>query len=179
MTLTSNVTRSRQKTIRKFTARRFIDAFGRYALALLATAIFLYPIIWLAVSSIKPNWEIYRAPLNLVPSVVQFDVYDELFRTAPFMRYMVNSMLYAFGGSLLAIGVLGAGIVWPVALSVQGQEHVFNPHPDYSAYPRFGEHHPDLSDDAVDGVIQHAVWHGAIVWRAAYPLEYLGAEKLL
>lgn len=103
MTLTSNVTRSRQKTIHKFTARRFIDAFGRYALALLATAIFLYPIIWLAVSSIKPNWEIYRAPLNLVPSVVQFDVYDELFRTAPFLRYMVNSMLYAFGGSLLAM----------------------------------------------------------------------------
>ncbi|GAB4514941.1 MAG: sugar ABC transporter permease [Anaerolineae bacterium] len=77
--------------------------FLRYALAILAALIFVYPIIWLASASVKPSWEIYRAPLTLLPSEVQFDVYDELFNTAPFARYIGNSLLYAFGGGVLSL----------------------------------------------------------------------------
>ncbi|TVR19747.1 MAG: carbohydrate ABC transporter permease [Anaerolineaceae bacterium] len=82
----------------------------RYSLALLATFIFVYPLIWLASASVKPNWEIYRQPLQLIPSEVQWDVYERLFQTAPFARYMTNSVIYALGGSLisLAFSILAA-----------------------------------------------------------------------
>jgi ABC-type glycerol-3-phosphate transport system permease component len=75
----------------------------KYSLAILATLIFIYPMIWLASASIKPNWEIYRQPLTLIPSEVQFDVYEELFRTAPFARYIGNSLIYAVGGGMLSL----------------------------------------------------------------------------
>lgn len=82
----------------------------RYSLALLATFIFVYPLIWLASASVKPNWEIYRQPLQLIPSEIQWDVYERLFDTAPFARYMTNSVIYALGGSLisLAFSILAA-----------------------------------------------------------------------
>lgn len=102
-TLIDTITRSQKIWQMKHILNWLVERIIRYSLAILAALIFIYPIIWLMSASVKPNWEIYRQPLSLIPSEVQFDVYDELFNTAPFARYITNSMLYATGGGVLAL----------------------------------------------------------------------------
>lgn len=98
-TPSTRLERIRRKITLEFVLRQAMN----YSLAILATFIFLYPLVWLVSASVKPNWEIYRYPLQLIPSELQFDVYERLFRTAPFARYMLNSILYSIGGSVLAL----------------------------------------------------------------------------
>ena len=75
-----------------------------HLLALGASLVFVYPLIWLAASSIKANFEIYRAPLSLIPSEgPQLDVYREIFRSTPIPLYMANSLIYAFGALALTL----------------------------------------------------------------------------
>ncbi len=76
-----------------------------HVLALLATALFLYPLLWLLSASLKPAWQIYREPLRLIPSEISFDVYRQIFTATPFPIYLQNSLLYATAGTLLSIVV--------------------------------------------------------------------------
>jgi ABC-type glycerol-3-phosphate transport system permease component len=72
--------------------------------ALLAATVFVYPLVWMAAASVKPNWSIYRAPLNLIPDAPTWDAYRELFRTTPFLTYTFNSILYSAAGAIVSIG---------------------------------------------------------------------------
>jgi ABC-type glycerol-3-phosphate transport system permease component len=81
-----------------------------YLILTVTAAMFVYPLVWLLSSSLKPPFEIYQQPLNLIPSEVRFDAYDEIFRATPLLRYFTNSLLYAVGGTLLSLsfGLLAA-----------------------------------------------------------------------
>ncbi|MCU0500701.1 MAG: carbohydrate ABC transporter permease [Anaerolineae bacterium] len=74
-----------------------------YAVAIVSTLIFIFPIIWLISASVKPNVDIYRAPLNLIPSKLDWTTYEKIFKVTPIGRYLVNSFLYALGGSLITM----------------------------------------------------------------------------
>jgi multiple sugar transport system permease protein len=90
-------------------ARLLGDSFS-YLVLIAASLTFLYPIIWLFSASVKPNTLIYQAPLQLLPSELEFKAYNEILRTTPMWRYALNSILYALVGSLvtLAFSVLAA-----------------------------------------------------------------------
>lgn len=72
-------------------------------LAITAAIAFVYPLVWMASASFKPNWEIYRAPLRLISQAPTTDAYETLFRTTPFFQYTINSMTYAAFGALISI----------------------------------------------------------------------------
>ena len=74
-----------------------------YLVGIAISLIFIYPIIWLISISLKPNWEIYRAPLQLIPGNVQWQAYGEIFSTTPIGIYLLNSILYAVGGSAITL----------------------------------------------------------------------------
>lgn len=74
-----------------------------HLLAALVTLLFVYPLIWLLSASLKPNWEIYRDVLNLIPSTVQTDMYEEIFRVTPFAKYLGNSLLYSTTSGLMTL----------------------------------------------------------------------------
>lgn len=83
-------------------SRRLRPAFLHFWAALAAIA-FIYPLVWMAAASLKPNWAIYRAPLDLIPSAPTLEAYVELFRTTPFVTYTLNSVLYASAGAAVSI----------------------------------------------------------------------------
>ena len=84
--------------------RRWTELSVTHLLAAGASLLFVYPLIWLGASSIKANWEIYRAPLSLLPfEGPQLDVYREIFRSTPVPLYVANSLIYAFGALLLTL----------------------------------------------------------------------------
>ena len=105
MSATSNIQSqvSLNKSRHRFNYRRIIGGFVNYAIGALISFFFIYPIIWLFSVSIKPNWEIYRAPLQLVPSTPQLNAYNEIFTTTPIGSYVVNSILYAVSGSAITL----------------------------------------------------------------------------
>ncbi len=85
------------------TVRKVLRYAFSYAFGIAVTLIFVYPIIWLFSTSTKPNWEIYRAPLQLLPSDAQWDVYREIFDSTPMLDYMANSIMYSLGGSAITM----------------------------------------------------------------------------
>jgi ABC-type glycerol-3-phosphate transport system permease component len=96
-----------QQPVRRPTRRRAAwwrpDRWLLYVLAILAAFIFVFPVVWLISASLKPNVEIFRAPLQLIPSQIQIDTYQRVLTATPVMRYFANSVLYATCGALLTL----------------------------------------------------------------------------
>jgi ABC-type glycerol-3-phosphate transport system permease component len=74
-----------------------------YVIAIASTLVFVFPVVWLISASVKPNVDIYRAPLNLIPSEFDWTTYEKIFRVTPIARYLLNSFLYALGGSAITL----------------------------------------------------------------------------
>jgi ABC-type glycerol-3-phosphate transport system permease component len=76
-----------------------------HLLAIGASLLFVYPLVWLLSASLKPAWQIYRQPLALLPDGATFEVYQRIFLSTPFPIYLRNSLLYATFGTLLTVAV--------------------------------------------------------------------------
>lgn len=76
-----------------------------HLLAIGASLLFVYPLVWLLSASLKPAWQIYRQPLALVPDGATLEVYQRIFLSTPFPIYLRNSLTYATVGTLLTVAV--------------------------------------------------------------------------
>lgn len=76
-----------------------------HLLAIGASLLFVYPLVWLLSASLKPAWQIYRQPLALVPDGATLEVYQRIFLSTPFPIYLRNSLIYATVGTLLTVAV--------------------------------------------------------------------------
>lgn len=74
-----------------------------YILGSAITVIMVMPFIWSLLTSIKPNDEIFRIPLQWLPSIITFDHYIEAFEAVPFGRYLINSLYLAVMGVFFLI----------------------------------------------------------------------------
>ena len=82
-------------------------------LNLLAWSIVLavaFPLIWMVLTSIKPQSELFRIPPSILPQSVTFEHYRQLLEETPFLKYFANSVLLACSTTILvvAVGTLGA-----------------------------------------------------------------------
>ena len=65
----------------------------KYAI-LIAGAIFtLLPFLWMILSSLKTSAEITAIPPSLFPKVPQFSNFAEAWKSAPFPRYIFNTLV--------------------------------------------------------------------------------------
>ncbi|HEX7350419.1 carbohydrate ABC transporter permease [Brachybacterium sp.] len=83
-------------------ARRSI----RHAIMILASLAMIYPLLWMVVSSLRPNEEIFRNP-GLFPVSLDFSNYQRGWESLaqPFSHYLMNSTLLVLGcviGNLIA-----------------------------------------------------------------------------
>lgn len=68
------------------------------------------PLVWMVVSSVKPEGEIRRFPPTLIPDQVTWSNYTELFASLSFPRYFLNSVVVALVvtvGSVLFSAMVG------------------------------------------------------------------------
>ncbi len=70
----------------------------------------VFPLIWMIVTSIKPQAELFSIPPTLAPETITFEHYWRLLTETPFLRYFRNSMILAVTTTLVVItlGTLGA-----------------------------------------------------------------------
>ena len=67
--------------------------------------IFLFPFVWIVLTSIKPPNEIITLTVRFFPSKITWEHYKDVFVSLPFFIYLRNSMITALASSLLSLGI--------------------------------------------------------------------------
>jgi multiple sugar transport system permease protein len=69
-----------------------------------------FPLIWMVLTSIKPQTELFRIPPSFLPQEVTFEHYRRLLEDTPFLKYFRNSVILATATTVLVVvvGTLGA-----------------------------------------------------------------------
>lgn len=68
-----------------------------------AAAVFLFPFLWMVLTSFKPEFDIMGHPERLFPRAVTLDQYAKLMRAIPFMRFLLNSIVFAGGVTVISL----------------------------------------------------------------------------
>ncbi|GCE22416.1 carbohydrate ABC transporter permease [Dictyobacter kobayashii] len=89
---------------------------------LLATALMVFPLYWVVVTSLKNTTEIFHTPPTFVPVHIDWTSYlDNFVRNGDVWRYMGNSLQIALGTMLLSL-LLAAPIAYGLArLPIKGR----------------------------------------------------------
>jgi multiple sugar transport system permease protein len=86
-----------------------VSLIGRYALLSIVALIFLFPIVFMLVSSLKPDIQLLRDSSSLLAFVpygdLSFDNYIEAFRRVPIARFILNSVFITGTTTLLSLFV--------------------------------------------------------------------------
>jgi multiple sugar transport system permease protein len=77
----------------------------RLALLLLALAITLLPIYWMAITSLKTQVEVFAAPPTFVPQGPTLENYTSLFANRNMGAYLLNSLIVVGASVLLALAI--------------------------------------------------------------------------
>ena len=92
------------------TMRRTLRTIGINLLAWALVLVISFPLIWMVVTSLRPQSELIRIPPSLIPKNITFEHYSRMLWETPFLRYFGNSMILAVSTTALVvfIGTLGA-----------------------------------------------------------------------
>jgi len=85
--------------------KRWLRQILVYVLALGLAAICAVPLFWMALTSLKPDEEIFASPPTFWTSNGSFDAYSRLFTNTNFLDYLQNSIIVAGSATLLCIFV--------------------------------------------------------------------------
>lgn len=81
-----------------------------------------FPLIWMVLTSIKPQSELFRIPPSILPQSVTFEHYAVLLQKTPFLRYFANSMMLATATTVLVVTVGALGAYSLVRFRYRGRE---------------------------------------------------------
>ena len=90
-------------------ARRIL---GRIAFNLFAWAVVFvtaFPLVWMVITSVKPQFELFRIPPTFWPEQITFEHYARLLWDTPFLLYMRNSLLLSSATTVLVLAVATLG----------------------------------------------------------------------
>jgi len=84
----------------------------------------IFPLLWMAITSIKPQQELFTIPPMFWPRSVTLEHYRELLENTPFLKYFGHSVVIASSTTalVLVLGVLGAYSL--VRFSYPGRERL-------------------------------------------------------
>lgn len=82
------------------------------------------PLLWMLLTSLKPQSELFLIPPVLLPSEVTLEHYRELLEGTPFLNYMKNSIWLATGTTLVVIIIATLGAHSLVRFSYPGRDRL-------------------------------------------------------
>jgi ABC-type glycerol-3-phosphate transport system permease component len=74
-------------------------------LFLVLAAIFLVPVYWMVVNSLRPQGDLFADLTNLSPTGLTLDNYARLFEQEPYGQWFINSITQSFGFAALTVAV--------------------------------------------------------------------------
>jgi multiple sugar transport system permease protein len=72
-----------------------------YSLLIIFAFIMLMPFVWMLLSTFKDQRELFEFPPKFLPKRFSLNNYIEVFKTVPFVRYYLNSLLVTFTSVVL------------------------------------------------------------------------------
>jgi multiple sugar transport system permease protein len=96
-----------------------------HVLAGALAVIFIFPLLWMLSSSLKPREDLFVFPPTLIPSTWHFENYGRAWEAARFSRYFANSAVVAIGGTLLTLGVCAMAAYAFSKLRFKGRDTLF------------------------------------------------------
>src|SRR6218665_2046050 len=82
--------------------------------ALVLAAIYLFPLYWMYITTIKSGSEMFATPPTFWPGDPQWGLFGEVWESRNMGRYIWNSLIIA-SGSVVVISVLGVGCAYVLA----------------------------------------------------------------
>jgi multiple sugar transport system permease protein len=100
--------------------RRFLfNVFAWTVVSLIA-----FPLLWMILTSLKPQSELFLIPPSFLPGEVTFEHYRRLLVETPFLTYMKNSAILAVGTTVVVIVIATLGAHSLVRFSYPGRERM-------------------------------------------------------
>jgi multiple sugar transport system permease protein len=100
---------------------------SRILLNVLAWSIVLviaFPLVWMILTSVKPQFELFRIPPTILPQEVTFEHYHRVLVETPFLKYFRNSVILSVGTTVLVIAIATLGAHSLVRFSYPGRERL-------------------------------------------------------
>ena len=72
-------------------------------------AVVAFPLLWMILTSVKPQTELFQIPPTILPQEITFAHYAQLLKETPFPTYFRNSVVVAIGTTLLVVVVATLG----------------------------------------------------------------------
>lgn len=82
----------------------------------------IFPLFWMIVTSLKPQFELFRRPPSILPQQVTFEHYWRLLSETPFLHYFFNSVVLSISTTLLVVAVATLGAYSLVRFAYRGRE---------------------------------------------------------
>lgn len=76
---------------------------AQYALYSVFVFIFLFPVVWVLLSSLKTQAELFRYPLTFFPENPTFENYRKAFGSGRFLQYLKNSSFVAIVSTVITV----------------------------------------------------------------------------
>ena len=73
------------------------------ALVTVAAVVVLFPLLWMVLTSLKPEADVVRFPPSLWPNRWSFDAYTNVWQRIPFGRFFLNSVIFAGGVTVISL----------------------------------------------------------------------------
>ena len=83
--------------------RAWADRAFLYLFVFLFLFVTLLPFYWILISSVTPKYQMFSIPPRYWPSEFTLENYVNMARNIPFFRYFRNSLLFAFGSSVVLV----------------------------------------------------------------------------
>jgi ABC-type glycerol-3-phosphate transport system permease component len=99
----------RSELIVHWRKRPWVSIMVSTALFVILAFVFLIPLYWMTVSSLRPQAEIFSAGTRLLPTTATLDNYHRLFSDVPFKRWFLNSLLQSGGYAAVTVTVCALG----------------------------------------------------------------------
>lgn len=100
--------------------RRVLFNFFAWAVVLLIA----FPLLWMILTSLKPQSELFLIPPSFLPGEITFEHYVRLIQETPFLTYLRNSIFLAGGTTLVVIVIATLGAHSLVRFSYPGRKHL-------------------------------------------------------
>ncbi len=83
-----------------------------------------FPLLWMILTSVKPQFELFRIPPTFWPEQITFEHYARLLFETPFLTYMRNSLILGFATTILVVIVATLGAHSLVRFRYPGRERL-------------------------------------------------------
>ncbi|HEY0215301.1 MAG TPA: carbohydrate ABC transporter permease [Cellulomonas sp.] len=108
--------------------RRTLRTLGRAASQVAVTLVlvgYLFPFVWMVLTSLKSNGEVFANPPRAVGETLRFDNYPQMLEYIPFLRQLGNSVAVAAGGAAIAVVVSVCAAYAFARFSFRGRDALF------------------------------------------------------